>query len=347
VLLLAMLLLAGCGGSSAPATTEVAPAALSPNTGTSSDAHGMAPAARSGAAAATRSPAGGASAGAKPGSAASGATQNQSSDAPADAAQSQAATPLPNDAPITGDANRKIIKNADLTVEAENVDIALSRIGTAAAQVGGYVLETRTDYPQANQKSAILKIAVPVDQFEATLERIRGSVKNVLSEQASGTDATQEFVDVQSQIANLEATQARIREFLKQATSVEESLRVNAQLTEIEGQISTLKGRMNFLSQRAAYSTISVEIRQLPLPMPTAVPTAVPTPQPVFNPSKTADQAFSTLTVIVQAVVTVGIWVVVLVLPLAVPLLLVAFIVRARRCGQCAPIEASGGSSGD
>src|SRR5690242_12092102 len=70
VLLLAMLLLAGCGGSSAPATTEVAPAALSPNTGTSSDAHGMAPAARPGAAAATRSPAGGVSAGAKPGRAA-------------------------------------------------------------------------------------------------------------------------------------------------------------------------------------------------------------------------------------------------------------------------------------
>jgi hypothetical protein len=42
-----------------------------------------------------------------------------------------------------------------------------------------------------------------------------------------------------------------------------------------------------------------------------------------------------------------GIWVVVLVLPLAVPLLLVAFIVRARRRGQRAPIEASGGSSGD
>lgn len=348
-LLLATLLLAGCSGSAAPGTSGSAPAALSLETGKSSETQDQSPASASGmAAAATSAPVSGAAARPEAGVAASGATQNESGSAPADAEQAQAATPIPNSVPATSDPNRKIIKNADLTVEADNVDIALSRIGTAAAQVGGYVLETRTDYPQANQKSALLKIAVPVDQFEATLERIRGSVKNVLSEQASGTDATQEFVDVQSQIANLEATQARIREFLKQATSVEESLRVNAQLTEIEGQISTLKGRMNFLAQRAAYSTISVEIRQIPPPLPTTVPTPVPTPQPVFNPSRTADQAFSTLTLIVQAVVTVFIWVIVLVLPLALPLLLVVLIIRGvRRRGQRAPLEAPGGSSGD
>src|SRR4029079_16444262 len=106
--------------------------------------------------------------------------------------------------------------------------------------------------------------------------------RRVLSEAASGTDATQEYVDAQSQLANLEATQARIRQFLEQAKTVEEALRVNARLTEIEGQIGQLKGRLQFLSQRAAYSTIAVQLQQ-PAP-PTPTPSATPTPSPTPTP---------------------------------------------------------------
>jgi hypothetical protein len=176
---------------------------------------------------------------------------------------------------------------------------------------------------------------VPVDQFEATLQRIREAAGRVISEQASGVDATQEYVDVQSQIANLEATQARIRQFLDQATTVEEALQVNAQLTEIEGQIGQYKGRLQFLAQRAAYSTISVQLQEPPpptvTPSPTPSPTPTPTPTPFWNPSRTATQATSTLTTIVQAIMTVALWLLIVVLPLALPIVLIVLIVRALR----------------
>ncbi|HEU5103834.1 MAG TPA: DUF4349 domain-containing protein, partial [Roseiflexaceae bacterium] len=167
------------------------------------------------------------------------------------------------------DPSRKIIKDATLMLEVANVDLALSRISGDAAQVGGYVLETRTDQLGPSQKQALLKLAVPVNQFEAMLQRIREAGNRVLSEAASGTDATQEYVDTQSQLANLEATQARIRQFLERATTVEEALQLNAQLSSIEGQISQLKGRLQFLTQRAAYSTIAVQLQQPPPPTPT------------------------------------------------------------------------------
>lgn len=263
--------------------------------------------------------------------------------------QSLQPTPLPNNIPVAPDQNRKIIKNADMTVEVDNASVSVERVTAAAAQAGGYVLEVTTNYTQADRPSATVKIAVPVERFEETLNRIRGGADKVLSEQASGVDATQEYVDVQSQIANLEATQARIREFLNKATTVEESLQVNAQLAEIEGQISVLKGRLQFLSQRAAYSTITVVILQLPPPpKPTALPTPLPTPQPIFNPSKSASDAFNTLTVIVQAITTLAIWVIVLVLPLVLPLVLIALVVRSiRRRGRPAPLGPRSEASGD
>jgi hypothetical protein len=233
------------------------------------------------------------------------------------------------------DPSRKIIKDATLTLEVANVDLALSRISGAAAQVGGYVLETRTDQVGPDQRQALLKLAVPVEQFEAMLQRIREAGNRVLSEAASGTDASQEFVDTQSQLANLEATQARIRQFLEQAKTVEEALQVNAQLTGIEGQIGQLKGRLQFLSQRAAYSTIAVQIQQPPPPTPTITPTATPeptpTPEPLWNPGRTAAQASATLTTIVQALATSAPWLANWVLPLPRPVGLIVLRARWRR----------------
>jgi hypothetical protein len=248
------------------------------------------------------------------------------------------------------DPSRKIIKDATLTLEVANVDLALSRISGAAAQVGGYVLETRTDQVGPDQKQALLKLAVPVDQFEAMLQRIREAGSRVLSEAASGTDASQEYVDTQSQLANLEATQARIRQFLEQAKTVEEALQVNAQLTGIEGQIGQLKGRLQFLSQRAAYSTIAVQIQQPPPPTPTITPTATPSPtptlEPLWNPGRTATQASSTLATIVQALATIALWLAIVVLPLALPVVVIVLAARWLR-RRAAPLPPQPGPGGE
>jgi hypothetical protein len=306
LVLLAALLLAGCGGAAAPAASAPTAAPAAP-------AATMAAPMAEAAAAATAAPA----------AAAEAAGGGQ-----------PAATPALGSV-AASDPSRKIIKDAQLTLEVPSVQLALSRISGAVAQVGGYILETSTNYGQQNTQQAIIKVAVPVDQFEATLQRIREAAGRVISEQASGVDATQEYVDVQSQIANLEATQARIRQFLDQATTVEEALQVNAQLTEIEGQISQYKGRLQFLAQRAAYSTISVQLQEPPpptaTPSPTPSPTPTPTPEPFWNPDKTATQATSTLTTIVQAIMTVAIWLLIVVLPLALPIVLIVLIVRALR----------------
>jgi hypothetical protein len=300
LILLLALLLSACGGS-APA-----PSAPLESAGTSADSAQIPQAA------------------AAPTMAAEAPAAAAEAPAPNAMAQQPEATP-PAGPPLLSDPSRKIVKDATIAIEVASVVSAMSRIGADAATLGGYVLETRSELGQQPSSQASVRVAVPVDQFEGMLERIRETADSVLSEQASGTDVTQEFVDVRSKLDNLEATQARIREFLDQATSVEESLRVNAQLSEIEGQIGQLKGRLEFLSQRAAYSTIAVQLRQTPQ----ASPTPEPTPLPDWEARKTAQEAYATLSVIVQALVTVVIWLAIVVLPLALPAALVGLGLRA------------------
>jgi len=62
---------------------------------------------------------------------------------------------------------------------------------------------------------------VPVDQFETVQRRMRALAVQVLNDTASGQGVRTEYVDTQSRATHLEATAARIREFLKQAQDVD------------------------------------------------------------------------------------------------------------------------------
>ncbi|GAC1360954.1 MAG: hypothetical protein NVSMB42_20590 [Herpetosiphon sp.] len=211
------------------------------------------------------------------------------------------------------DNDKKIIKNGDLTVEVDSLQIGMSRITALATQHGGYIIETKASESRTEKPVATIGIAVPVDQFEATMQAIREAGKRVISEQASGRDVSQEYVDLKSQLDNLEATERRVRQFLEQAKTVDEALRVNTQLSELEGRISQLKGRAQFLNQRAAFSTITVQLRQIG-PLPETGPSAPWKLQTVIASSTAA------LRSVLRLLVTAAIWFVIVVLPLAIPL---------------------------
>jgi len=256
------------------------------------------------------------------------------------AASGSAANTLPQNATIqTGDQSQTgvqsthmIIKNAEIKLLVEKTDIAIDRSMQVVGDVGGYIISSKVWYQDAegeNYKYASLTIGVPVEQFETAMRRLRSVALKVLDENASGQDVTSEYVDLQSQLGNLEATRDRIRGFLADAKTVEESLQINQELTNIEAQIEQVKGRMNFLSNRSAYSTITVNIEPdippaTPLPTPTVVPTATPE---TWNPGKTAGRATEAVTNIYQGLIEVAIWFFIVIVPLLAPPTLIVWVI--------------------
>jgi hypothetical protein len=236
---------------------------------------------------------------------------------------------------VQPEPGRKIIKNASLALEVKDVPASLGRIGTLAADLGGYVTATNKE-ESAEWSHATIAFAVPSTQFETALDRLRALAVKVLTETATGEDVTQAYVDLESEVGNLEATRARIRAFLDQAKTVEEALRVNSELTAIEAQISERKGRLQYLSGRSAYSTITVDLQATRPPVtPTATATATPTPTPTpastWSAGHTATEAYGTLRAIVEALSTVAIWLAVVVLPLVLPVAVAWWLYRRAR----------------
>jgi hypothetical protein len=240
----------------------------------------------------------------------------QATSAPPVAGEAKAGAPA-DSAPETGAtagtvplarAERLVIKNAEMDLLVVDTDAALDQVLGVVSDVEGYVLNMVT-WQEGDAKLAKVTMRMPAERYEEALRRLR-RIGEVQKESSSGEDVTDQYVDLQSQERNLEATAERLRSFLDKATTVEEALQVNAKLKEIEAEIEQVKGRLSYLSDRAAYSTISVYLHpQRPTPTPTYTPTPTPTPTVmVWNPGRTAAQAGGVLAGIVKGLVEAGIW---------------------------------------
>lgn len=308
--IIALLVLAACGGA-APAGTESPPEFIEPAA--------MEPAA-------TEAPSFAEEQAAKDGE---GVQQDQTAEqallAPLPTAAAYEIANSSGDLTVIERSNRMIIKNADVRLMVKDTDVAIDRATQIIGDAGGYIVSSRVwyqDYYSNSLKYAAVTIGVPVDEFERTLVRLRDLAVRVVDEIASGDDVTEQYVDLQSQLTNLEATRARIQEFLQDAKTVDEALRINQELANIEAQIEQIKGRMNYLNDRAAFSTITINFEpELPILTPTPTPTAYPTVTPIpWKPGETFTEAKNTVTVAYQGIADFLIWVAVVIVPILLPL---------------------------
>jgi hypothetical protein len=228
---------------------------------------------------------------------------------------------------VPASVGHMIIKSAEIRLLVADSDIAIDRTTQVVGDVGGYIISSRIWYQGwydgQNYKYATITIGVPVEQFERALSRLRGLSVRVLDETASGEDVTDQYVDLQSQLLNLEATRERIKTFLEQANTVDEALRINAELSEIERQIEEIKGRINYLADRSAYSTITINFEP---DLPVLTPTPTPTPLP-WDPGQTFDDAKNTVTSAYQGIVEFLIWFFVVFVPIFGPPALIVWVI--------------------
>ncbi len=152
-----------------------------------------------------------------------------------------------------------IIRTGNLGIVVEDTDATVAAITSLVNGMEGWVVSSNL-YKYGAARRGEMTVRVPVAQFDAAMGQIKALALEVNSESSSGQDVTEEYVDLTARLSNLEATAARVRGFLDEATDVEDALAVNQELSRLESEIEQLKGRMNYLSQSASFSTIQVDI---------------------------------------------------------------------------------------
>lgn len=182
---------------------------------------------------------------------------------------------------------RLIIKDGRMSLMVTNTDAAAQEAINLITELGGYVINQRIWDGERGYRFATLQVAVPVAEFGNAMFAFR-TLGTVTDESATGEDVTDEYVDLNSHLGNLYATQEQLRVFLEQATNITETLTVYAELVKVEQEINAIQGRINYLADRSAFSTINLDINPF-IPTPTPTATATPTPTPTSTPLPTPD----------------------------------------------------------
>ncbi|MDQ3985741.1 MAG: DUF4349 domain-containing protein [Actinomycetota bacterium] len=160
-----------------------------------------------------------------------------------------------------------VIKTAQLELEVpkSEFDDAIRDAEAIAGRYGGFVFSTSVE--EGEIRTGTVVIRVPSPEFEAALSDIK-SAGELTEENVTGKDVSQEFIDLQARVRNLEAQEAVILELMKAAGSIPETIRVQNELSGIQLEIERLKGRLRFLEDRTSFGTIAVDFRQAGAPAP-------------------------------------------------------------------------------
>lgn len=162
--------------------------------------------------------------------------------------------------------DRKIVRNADITVEVASPTEIQQRVTTIAESHGGFVVTSEAKQrenidPAKRSVDIKLVVRIPATQFGSTLEEIKTLAGNIPEAHVTGQDVTEDFIDLEARIKTQKALELQFLQIMKDAREVADALEVQRQIAEVRTDIEKLEGRKRFLENRSSLSTITVNIQ--------------------------------------------------------------------------------------
>ena len=190
-------------------------------------------------------------------------------------AGSSDANKAPGDMSVNSTAlqDRLVIMNADLTIVIPDPQTKVDAINQMATNLGGFVISMNMyqTYTQNGQTvpEGYISIRIPADKLEIALNQIKADAVEVPTETRSSQDVTASYVDLQSQLTNMEMAEADLQTIMDEAknnpnsnttSKTQDVLNVYNQIVSVRGQIESIKGQMQYYEQSSAYSLINVTL---------------------------------------------------------------------------------------
>jgi hypothetical protein len=183
-----------------------------------------------------------------------------------------------------------IVVNKTLRIETTDVDASIAKIRTLVARDGADItnlqVSTAVDqpvYPLASGSTleqqavpqvplqAFVTVRVPSSKYAGFLADAE-KLGRVLFQSETADDVTQQHVDLQARLGNLQAEQARLRQLFAKANKVTDMLAIEQELTRVHGDIESMQAQISYLERQAAMATVTIELTE---------------PTPIVSPSGT------------------------------------------------------------
>lgn len=233
--------------------------------------------------------------------------------------------PQPQVAPNLDITNRKVITEASMSLQVKSVNDMVTSIKSKVAELNGYVVNVFVNRPEFGE-SATVTVRVPSDKIETFIAFAHDNAVKVVNENVSGADITDQYVDTQTRLLQLTEQMAVMQNIMRSAKTVDDIMKVEPYISDLQTQIDNLKGQQNYTDQASKSSLITMYLSTDELSLPYTLDLAW-RPQVIFK------NAVRSLLIHLQALGGALIWIgvySVIIVP-ALTIVLIIYMLRKRK----------------
>lgn len=201
----------------------------------------------------------------------------------------------------TDSTNRLVIQDSYLSLLVKDVVETRGKIIKYANDAGGYMVNSSVNNPQDAPTSTVI-VRIPSPKLEDALSFYRSLSVKVVSENLNGQDVTDQYVDIDTRIEQLERTKTKLEEILDRATQISDITNLTQQILNYQNQIDSLKGQQDALKKNAQLTKITMYLSTDEIALPYA-------PSETFRPSVIFKLAVRSLVTTLRGLATKLIWI--------------------------------------
>ncbi len=157
---------------------------------------------------------------------------------------------------------KKIIKDGNISIKVEKIEVAKKRIDILVKAAGAYY-ENEEFHNYDPQISYALKIRVPSGKFESFLSATEKGEGEVMNKYINARDVTEEYVDGEIRLTSKKLFRTRYKGLLSKAGKVVAILEIEENIRTLLEEIENQEGHLKFLDDQVAYSTLDVNLFKL------------------------------------------------------------------------------------
>lgn len=154
---------------------------------------------------------------------------------------------------------QKLVRRAHLQLKVDSMTEAAARIRSIAAQQSGAVITEELYSGEDRDTSGVITISVPANELDATITLIE-KVGEVQFRNSSSEDVTGTYVDTEARVKSMTASVARIRDLLSRASSVNDLVALENELSQRQAELDALTAQLASLKDSVAMSPISITL---------------------------------------------------------------------------------------
>ena len=149
---------------------------------------------------------------------------------------------------------RKLVKRADVRIRVENLEAADTSVNGLLKKYDAYAASTNIQ-----ENSYYFSLRVPSRVYDIFLNEMNG-IGRVINRSESTEDVTLRYYDLEGRLETKRELLRTFQAYLRRANNIEEILKVEARISELQYDIEGTGKQLRDLANRIDYSTIELTI---------------------------------------------------------------------------------------